>query len=100
MTAARRRASSIEPILAKRPSNKTSHRLDERISRDSDAQQMASGFHILIVQDEPLASNIIGTILETEYRVTVASTSWSGAWDFAKVAYRCNYHRQHSPRRP
>ena len=35
---------------------------------------MASGFHILIVQDEPLASNIISTILETEYRVTVAST--------------------------
>ena len=36
MTAARRRASSIEPILAKRHSIIDSDRMDERISRTSD----------------------------------------------------------------
>ena len=35
---------------------------------------MANGIHILIVEDEPLVLDVLQTMLETEYRVSSAST--------------------------
>ena len=35
---------------------------------------MANGFHILIVEDDPFALDVLQTMLETEYRVSSACT--------------------------